>query len=216
MNQQFKGYPFEAKRYPASLPPLKGGVDPKRRPVVVVGGGPVGYCAALGLANYGVPVVLLEADDLVCFGSRAICISRRSLEIVERLGAIKRFLDVGLPWTGGRSFYRDTEVLHFKMPADENQKLPPMVNLAQYSIEQFLLDAAEARSDLIEIRWQNKFTAIDARDNGGALLTVNTPKGDYTMEADWIVAADGGRSFLREALGLQLQGDELRGPLRHR
>ena len=37
MNQQFKGYPFEAKRYPASLPPLKGGVDPKRRPVVVVG-----------------------------------------------------------------------------------------------------------------------------------------------------------------------------------
>jgi NADPH-dependent 2,4-dienoyl-CoA reductase/sulfur reductase-like enzyme len=60
MNQQFKGYPFEAKRYPASLPPFKGGVDPKRRPVVVVGGGPVGYCAALGLANYGVPVVLLE------------------------------------------------------------------------------------------------------------------------------------------------------------
>jgi 3-(3-hydroxy-phenyl)propionate hydroxylase len=211
MNQQFKGYPFEAKRYPASLPPLKGGVDPKRRPVVVVGGGPVGYCAALGLANYGVPVVLLEADDSVCFGSRAICISRRSLEIVERLGAIKRFLDVGLPWTGGRSFYRNTEVLHFKMPADENQKLPPMINLAQYSIEQFLLDAAEARSDLIEIRWQNKLTAIDARDNGGALLTVNTPKADYTMEADWIVAADGGRSFLREALGLQLQGTSYEG-----
>jgi 3-(3-hydroxy-phenyl)propionate hydroxylase len=210
MNQQFKPYPFEAKRYPASLPPLKGGVDPKRRPVVVVGGGPVGYCTALGLANYGVPVVLLEADDSVCFGSRAICISRRSLEIVERLGAIKRFLDVGLPWTGGRSFYRNTEVLHFKMPADENQKLPPMINLAQYSIEQFLLDAAEARSDLIEIRWQNKLTAIDARDNG-ALLTVNTPKGDYIMEADWVVAADGGRSFLREALGLQLQGTSYEG-----
>ena len=92
MNQQFKGYPFEAKRYPASLPPLKGGVDPKRRPVVVVGGGPVGYCTALGFASYGVPVVLVEADDSVCFGSRAICISRRSLEIVERLGAIDRFL----------------------------------------------------------------------------------------------------------------------------
>ena len=97
------------------------------------------------------------------------------------------------------------------MPADENQKLPPMINLAQYSIEQFLLDAAEARSDLIEIRWQNKLTAIDARDNGGALLTINTPKGDYTMEADWIVAADGGRSFLREALGLQLQGTSYEG-----
>ena len=210
MNSQFKSYPFEAKRYPASLPALKGGVDPRRRPVVVVGGGPVGYCAALGLANYGVPVVLLEADDSVCFGSRAICISRRSLEIIERLGAIEAFLNVGLPWTGGRSFYRNMEVLHFKMPSDENQKLPPMINLAQYSIEKFLLDAAEARSDLIEIRWQNSLIAIDARENG-ALLTVNTPEGHYTMEADWVVAADGGRSFLREALGLQLKGTSYEG-----
>jgi 3-(3-hydroxy-phenyl)propionate hydroxylase len=210
LNLQFKPYPFEAKRYPASLPALKGGVDPRRRPVVIVGGGPVGYCAALGLANYGVPVVLLEADDSVCFGSRAICISRRSLEIVERLGAIEGFLNVGLPWTGGRSFYRNTEVLHFKMPADENQKLPPMINLAQYSIEKFLLDAAEARGDLIEIRWQSSVTAIDARENG-ALLTVNTPEGHYAMEADWVVAADGGRSFLREALGLQLKGTSYEG-----
>ena len=112
--------------------------------MVVVGGGPVGFCAALGLANHGVPVVLIEADDSVCFGSRAICISRRSLEIIERLGALDGFLKTGLPWTGGRSFYRDTEVLHFTMPHDENQKLPPMVNLEQYYIEQFLLDAAEA------------------------------------------------------------------------
>ena len=117
--------------------------------MVVVGGGPVGYCTALGLASHGVPVVLIEADDSVCFGSRAICISRRSLEIVERLGALDGFLEIGLPWTGGRSFYRDTEVLHFTMPQDENQKLPPMVNLAQYSIEQILLDAARdaARPD---------------------------------------------------------------------
>jgi 3-(3-hydroxy-phenyl)propionate hydroxylase len=210
VNPQFKSYPFEARRYPASLPPLEGGSDPRRRPVVVVGGGPVGYCAALGLANHGVPVVLLEADDSVCFGSRAICISRRSLEIVERLGAADGFLKKGLPWTGGRSFYRNTEVLHFKMPTDENQKLPPMINLAQYSIEQFLLDAAEARSDLIEIRWQNRLAAIDLREDG-ARLTVDTPAGGYTMDADWVVAADGGRSFLRETLGLQLKGTSYEG-----
>ena len=181
-----------------------------RRPVVVVGGGPVGYCTALGLANHGVPVVLLEADDSVCFGSRAICISRRSLEIITRLGAAEGFLKQGLPWTGGRSFYRDDEVLNFKMPMDENQKHPPMINLAQYSIEQLLLDAAEQRSDLIEIRWQNRVTAIDAREDG-ARLSVETPAGSYTMEADWVVAADGGRSFLREALGLKLKGASYEG-----
>jgi 3-(3-hydroxy-phenyl)propionate hydroxylase len=210
VNRPFKPYPFTAKQYPASLPPLQGGVDQTRHPVVVVGGGPVGYCAALGLASHGVPVVLLEADDSVCFGSRAICISRRSLEIIARLGAAEGFLKQGLPWTGGRSFYRDDEVLHFKMPMDENQKHPPMINLAQYSIEQLLLDAAEQKSDLVEVRWQNRVTAIDARDDG-ARLTVETSAGAYTMEADWVVAADGGRSFLRETLGLKLKGTSYEG-----
>ena len=207
---EFVPYPFQSRSYDASLPALAHGRDPVRRPVVVVGGGPVGYCTALGLANHGVPVVVLEADDSVCFGSRAICISRRSLEIVERLGALPGFLQEGLPWTGGRSFYRDQEVLHFLMPQDANQKLPPMVNLAQYSIEQFLLNACEARSDLIEIRWQNKLVGVDSRDDG-AQLQVSTPKGDYAMDADWVVAADGGRSFLRDALGLKLQGTSYEG-----
>ena len=210
MYPQFKSYPFEARRYPASTPKLDNDRDLARRPVVVVGGGPVGYCTALGLANYGVPVVLLEADNSVCFGSRAICISRRSLEIIERLGAVEAFLKTGLPWTGGRSFYRETEVLHFRMPTDENQKLPPMINLAQYSIEQFLLDAAEKRSHLIEIRWQNQVTGVEARADGVS-LTVATPNGAYTMEADWVVAADGGRSFLRDALGLTLKGESYEG-----
>jgi len=210
VNRPFKPYPFTAKQYPPTLPSLQDGTDTTRHPVVVVGGGPVGYCTALGLANHGVPVVLLEADDSVCFGSRAICISRRSLEIISRLGAADGFLKQGLPWTGGRSFYRDDEVLNFKMPMDENQKHPPMINLAQYSIEQLLLDATERRSDLIEIRWQNRVTAIDAREDG-ARLTVETPSGSYAMDADWVVAADGGRSFLREALGLKLKGESYEG-----
>ncbi len=210
MTPTFAPYPFTAARHAAALPPLADGVDAKRRAVVVVGGGPVGLCAALGLANHGVPVVLLEADDSVCFGSRAICISRRSLEIADRLGALPGFLRTGLPWTGGRSFYRNTEVLHFKMPTDSNQKLPPMVNLAQYSIEQILLDRAEERRDLIDIRWQAKLTAIDARDDG-VRLHVATPAGDYAIDADWVVAADGGRSFVRDALGLKLEGTSYEG-----
>ncbi|WP_321798121.1 FAD-dependent oxidoreductase [Caballeronia sp. J97] len=210
MNKTFKPYPFTAKKYPARIPPLQHGVDAKRHDVTIVGGGPVGLAVALGLANHGVRSVLIEADDSVCHGSRAICISRRSLEIIERLGALDGFLATGLPWTGGRSFYRDTEVLHFTMPQDENQKLPPMVNLAQYHIEQFLLDAAEKRADLIDIRWQTRVSSIDARDDG-ATLQLTTPEGDYALETGWVVACDGGRSAIREALGLQLQGTSYEG-----
>lgn len=210
MSHAFVTYPFTAQHYPASLPPLQDGVESRRHPVVVVGGGPVGYTTALGLASHGVPVVLIEADDSVCAGSRAICISRRSLEIAQRLGAVDGFLDIGLPWTGGRSFYLDTEVLHFQMPQDENQKLPPMLNLAQYHIEKILLDRVQQLPELIEIRWQTQVTAIDAREDG-ARLTLSTPEGSYQLDTDWVVAADGGRSFLRESLGLALKGTSYEG-----
>ena len=210
VDKAFVPYPFEAVHHAARLPPLQAGVETHRHAVVVVGAGPVGYCTALGLANHGVPVVLLEADDSVCVGSRAICISRRSLEIMQRLGALPGFLRHGLPWTGGRSYYREQEVLHFTMPQDANQKLPPMVNLAQYRIEQILLDRAEERVELIDIRWQSWVTALQVGDDG-VVLDVATPEGSYRLQADWLVAADGGRSFVRESLGLKLHGATYEG-----
>ncbi|WP_028224306.1 FAD-dependent oxidoreductase [Paraburkholderia ferrariae] len=210
MSAAFQPYPFEAKHYAARIPELEAGRETRRHPVAIVGGGPVGLALALGLARHGVRSVLIEADESVCYGSRAICISRRSLEIIERLGALDGFLAKGLPWTGGRSYYRHDEVLHFRMPQDENQKLPPMVNLAQYHIEQFLLDTAEAHADLIDIRWRTTVTAVQT-DAEGATLTLSTPEGSYTMETDWLVAADGGRSTIREALGLKLQGTSYEG-----
>jgi len=210
MNIDFAPYPFTAKSHPASVPPLRDGVDAQRRKAVVVGAGPVGYTAAIGLAVQGVPVVLIEADDGVCFGSRATCFSRRTLEIMQRLGALQGFLDVGLPWTAGRSFYRDAEVLHFRMPHDEDQKLAPMVNMSQFQIEQILLDRAEELSDLIDIRWQTRVSAIDAGDDG-VRLALSSPAGDYALDADWVVACDGGRSFIREQLGLKFEGTTYEG-----
>ncbi len=209
-HRDFAPYPFTAARHAASMPVPAGGVDPVRHPVVVVGAGPVGYVAALGLARQGVPVVLLEADDGVCVGSRAICISRRSLEIAERLGALPGFLQLGLPWTGGRSYYRQQQVLHFQMPTDGHQKLPPMLNMAQYSIEQVLLDQAQSLPGLVAIRWQTRLVALTQHGDGVTLL-LETPLGRYTLHADWVVAADGGRSTVREALGLNLQGTTYEG-----
>ena len=207
MTPAFQPYPHVPKVYP---PGKSAGAGTEHAPVLIVGGGPVGLATALGLARHGVRSVLVEADDGVCTGSRAICISRRSLEIIERLGALDGFLAKGLPWAGGRSFYRDQEVLHFSMPQDANQKLPPMVNLAQYHIEQFLLDAAERQQELIDIRWQTRVTHVEQHATG-ASVTLATPDKTYHMAADWLVAADGGRSVVREALGLKLQGTSYEG-----
>lgn len=207
MTPAFQPYPHVPRVYSPGKP---AGAGSEHTPVLIVGGGPVGLATALGLARHGVRSVLVEGDDGVCTGSRAICISRRSLEIIERLGALDGFLAKGLPWAGGRSFYRDEEVLHFSMPQDANQKLPPMVNLAQYHIEQYLLDAAERHAGLIDIRWQTKVTAVEQHASG-ASVTLATPDETYKIDTDWLVAADGGRSVVREALGLKLQGTSYEG-----
>ncbi len=210
MRQGFAAYPFEPVRHAARLPRLSDGIERQRHSVAIAGAGPVGYCVALGLASHGVRSVLIEADDSVCTGSRAICISRRSLEIIDRLGALEGYLQIGLPWTGGRSFYRDAEVLSFRMPHDENQRLPPMLNLAQYHIEEILLERAQLLSSMIDLRWQTKVSAVAPRADG-VRVSLSTPLGDYALDADWLVAADGGRSTVRESLGLAMHGTSYEG-----
>ena len=104
--------------------------------------------------------VLIEADDTVTYGSRAACISRRSLEILDQLGVAREVLDQSLPWTAGTSYYRDVPVYRLQMPMDENQRFAPMVNLQQCMCEQVLVDRAEALADRVDIRWQTKLAGI--------------------------------------------------------
>ncbi len=209
MSRTFQQYPFLAERHAARLPELVGGADPLRHSVAIVGGGIVGLASALGLASHGVRSVVLEADDTVCMGSRAICISRRSLEIIARFGALEPFLLKGLPWSGGRSFYGNTEVLQFHMPHDENQRLPPMLNIQQYYVEQFLFDAA-LKSGLIEVRWQSRVRRITPMP-GCVRLEVETPLGSYELTTEWLLGCDGARSTVREAAELKLQGTSYEG-----
>ncbi|MDM0078315.1 FAD-dependent monooxygenase [Variovorax sp. J2P1-59] len=205
---------FHYTQFKPWLPPLEEGVEPGRHPVVIAGGGPVGMSLALGLANHGVRCVILEADDTVCVGSRAACISRRSLEIIERLGALPAFLAKGLPWTGGRSFYKTDEVFRFEMPHDAQQKLPPMINLEQYYIEQYLLDEIfrrnEATPGLIDIRWGTELTGF-TEDADGLTLEARNALGAYALRTQWLVGCDGGQSFVRKSLGLNLEGTGYEG-----
>ena len=202
--------PFVYRHHPVPLPALIDGRDPQRHRVAIAGGGPVGLAAALSLAAWGIPSVVLEADTTVCDGSRAICISRRSLEILQQLGALQAHLAKGLPWQGGRTFHGTEEILHFTMPDDENQKLPPMINIQQYWIEQFLVDATQRHADLIEIRWGTELTGFEQRDDG-LRLRARAGATDYLLDADWMIACDGGQSFVRKALGLKLEGTAFDG-----
>lgn len=183
--------------------------DAPALPVVVVGAGPVGMAVALGLAQRGIRVTVLEAATQVSFGSRAICISRHTLEVADRLGVGEHLSDLVLPWQGGRSFYRDAEVLHFLMKHDEHDVRGPMVNVSQSEFEQVMADALEAHP-LVTLHWGAAVTGLTQQDDE-ATVTVETCDGPRTLRARWVVAADGGRSAVRELVSVGLQGTSYEG-----
>src|ERR1700761_6625094 len=124
---------FNYAEHAVRVPPLRNGVEENPAKVLIAGGGPVGLAMALALAKQGVASVVIEADQTVCVGSRAICLSRRSLEILDQLGVLGSFAQKGLPWTSGRSFHHRELVLEFAMMHDGDQRLAPMTNLQQYT-----------------------------------------------------------------------------------
>lgn len=183
---------------------------PSHVPVLIAGGGPVGLTLAALLAEYGIASLTVEADDDYCSGSRAICISRRSQEIMAWAGADKPLVATGLPWTGGRSYYRDREVLHFEMPHDPLQRYAPMVNIQQYSIEEYAHQAMQRHPDLAALQWSARVAGLRT-DADGVSVDIDTDGQRQTVRADWLIACDGGRSTVREAMGLKLEGMQYEG-----
>jgi len=192
---------------PSEFPSMT--ADDTTLPVVVVGAGPVGMAVALGLARRGVPVTVLEAATQVSFGSRAICISRHSLEVADRLGLGDQLTDLVLPWQGGRSFYRSDEVLHFVMPNEPHTVRGPMVNISQSELEQVMADALTTHP-LVTLHW-GAAVAGCSLEGDEVTLEVDTEAGTRYLRASWVVAADGGRSRMRELTDVALHGTSYEG-----
>ena len=188
--------------------PSAHGAQP-RHPVVIAGAGPAGMVTALELARHGVPSVLLNSELQVSQGSRAIVFTRRSMEILQQVGVADRMTASGLPWRFGNSIYQGQTVFRMEAPHDADDRFFPMLNLQQQYLEEYLLDACAA-SPLIELRWGNKVVGVQQQADH-ARLTVDTPEGEYALEAGWLVAADGGRSDIRTLLGLKLEGASYEG-----
>lgn len=197
-------FPYQV--YPAFLPSLS---IVNRSPVAIVGAGPIGLTLALELARYGIKSTVLAAQQQVCEGSRAIVFTRRSMEIFQQVGVSEVVAEQGLPWRFGNSYYRGQRVFRMEAPVDEHDRFAPMTNLQQQYLEQHLVEAAQAQP-LIELRWGNKVIDIE-QGVDGAVLQVDTPGDAYTLQADWVVAADGARSGLRSMLGLKLEGASYEG-----
>ncbi|WP_372891228.1 FAD-dependent oxidoreductase [Rhodosalinus sp.] len=199
---------FEMPLYPYARTADQDAGVPVRHRVMIVGAGPVGLAAAIDLAEQGVPVVVLDDNDKVSFGSRAICFAKRQLEILDRLGCGQPMVDKGVVWNLGKVFFRDRKVYEFNLLPEEGHRRPAFINLQQYYFEDHLVARVrelQAQGAEIELRGGNRVREVDDRGDR-VRLTIDTPEGPYTVETEWLIACDGAGSPIRAMMGLDFVG----------
>ena len=194
------------KTFPFVEPPeLKTG-ETTHYPVIIAGGGPIGLATGINLDRHGTQSVILEKYNSVSDGSRAICWAKRTLEILDRLGTGEIMVAKGVTWNTGKVYAGDDPepIYSFDLLPDKDQKFPAFINLQQYYAEEFLVDVLPEHA-LTELRWENEVVAVD-NDPDRVTVTVKTPAGNYQLSCDYLIAADGYKSPVRQMLGLDFEG----------
>jgi 2-polyprenyl-6-methoxyphenol hydroxylase-like FAD-dependent oxidoreductase len=178
--------------------------------VLICGAGAAGLTLAIDLARRGVDFRLVEKRETPFHGSRGKGIQPRTLELFEDLGLLDRILAAGGPYPAQR-IYR-TDGGHDDSPiAAPSHAAPAEPYAVPWMVPQFLTERV-MRERLAELGHRPAFAheLIDLQQNAeGVIATIAGPDGPYTLHARYLVGADGGRSFVRQALGIGFPGRTL-------
>ena len=177
-------------------------MTPEQAEVVVVGAGPVGLAVAVGLRLHGHDVVVVDQQAAGANTSRACVIHPRTLEVLEQLGLTKRIVDLGLELEDFAIRAGDRKLIPVGF-ADLPTDYPFVTMIPQPVTEQVLLERLEELGGSV-LRPYAATGLTQTAD--GAEVTLDN--GDV-IKAQYVVAADGMNSTIRELAGLRMPGNTL-------
>ena len=174
--------------------------------MVIVGGGPVGSVAALILAHEGIPVSVLEREPAPIVDYRASTFHPPTLDLLEDCGATEALLAMGLK--APIMQYRDRRrgrIAEFDFSLLRNDTRHPY----RLQCEQFkLVDWVHRKlAEIPDARVLFSHTVTEVRQSEDQVVVrADTPDGERDFDADFVIAADGGRSIVRKALDIDFEG----------
>jgi 3-(3-hydroxy-phenyl)propionate hydroxylase len=173
--------------------------------VIVSGAGPVGLVAANILADEGVSVLLLESEPDLPTNLRASTFQSSTLDLLERFGVTTPLIEMGVK--SPIMQYRDRSgwVAQFDFDALKNDTNHPYrIQCEQFKLCRLLLDRL-ATKRTARIVFGSRAVGV-AQDKNSVTVTTESGVTSSRSTANWLIVADGGKSILRGALGVQLSG----------
>ncbi|ASR36989.1 hypothetical protein BAY61_20640 [Prauserella marina] len=174
--------------------------------VIIVGAGPVGLIAALGLAKRGIGVTVLDAAGDILDEPRGMTYHWAALAGLERLGVLADAMEIGyLKHDWSAQVFRTGERLSMDIGLlKDDVRHPYSLVLGQDALGRVVMRHL-AKHACADIRWGHAVTGFD-QDDTGVTVRVETGSGTREWRARWLVGADGARSIVRSGLGLGFEG----------
>lgn len=177
--------------------------------VLIVGGGPIGLTASIGLSRFGVDTVLVNQRAATSRHPRARFIDVRTIEIFHQLEVADAVIETALPpeWVQSVRYsttWAEPEV--FRLPTDSYHSVPRStsptipVMTSQDLVEPILLDAARSY-DPADVRFATEIVALDEHAGGCRAIIADVDTGEESVvEAQYVIGADGRSSTVRDLI----------------
>ena len=179
----------------------------KKTRILIAGAGPVGVIAALACAQLGYAVTLLEAEAGIDHSPRAATTHPSTLEMIARVGLIDQFIQEGLVARYFQFWDKParTKIVEFDHEIIRGETpYPFVVQTEQHKLARMGIERLSTFAD-VEVRFATRAVTV-SQDADGAAVSAESPDGPQTFRGDYVIGADGGRSMIRKALGIDFDG----------
>jgi 2-polyprenyl-6-methoxyphenol hydroxylase-like FAD-dependent oxidoreductase len=171
--------------------------------VLVVGAGPVGLTMAAELRRYGVELRIIEKSATRTDKSKALVLWSRSLELIERMGCVDRFLAAGMQVQGAR-ISRGSDLIGDVTFDGVKSRYPFALMIPQNETERLLEERLEEFSTKVERL--TELSGFAVRPDGVTADLRSADGKEERVEADWLIGCDGAHSTVRHGLGMEFAG----------
>jgi putative polyketide hydroxylase len=179
--------------------------------VIIVGAGPVGLSMAIGLARQGITCLLVEKHPSITNHPKARGVNTRSMEIFRLWGIEKALRVHQLPREAHRFIWLESlqgaEITRINANPSSQSLSPTSTTLiSQDCVEQELLEATKQYPQIHRL-FHTRMTHFEQNDAGVVVTLEDRITGAVSqVTSEYLVAADGASSPIRNMLSIEMQG----------